>query len=500
MSATHVRVAIAGAGFSGVGLAIQMKRHGFHDFVILERADDLGGTWRDNSYPGCCCDIPSHVYSYSFQLEPGWTRGFASQPEILGYLRRAADANGIGPHLRVQHEVLEARWDRVRRLWHVETSQGTYTADVFVAAAGPLSDPSIPHLPGLDTFRGTIFHSARWNHDHDLRGRRVAVVGTGASAIQFVPRIQPQVAQLTLFQRTPPWVMPRLDHEITPAEHWLLRHVPLAPALTRAALWGALELRIVGFRNPRLMRGAEKLARWHMRRQVPDEALRRKLTPDYTLGCKRILLSDDYYPALTQANVEVVTAGVGEVRPSGIVDGEGIEHPADTIIFGTGFHVTDAPVASRIRGADGRTLAEVWDPSMRAYLGTTVSGFPNMFFMLGPNTGLGHNSMVHMIESQVAYIVDALRAMEERGIGVLEVRPEAVEAYNRWLDDRLRGTVWTAGHCRSWYLDSMGRNSTLWPGSTVAFRRRTRRFRPRPYRLLRAAQGRPSQESSGPRR
>ena len=487
MSTPHVRVAVAGAGFSGLGLAIQMKRHGIHDFVVLERADALGGTWRDNSYPGCCCDVPSHVYSYSFDLEPGWTRGFASQPEILAYLQRIAERHGVMPHLRFGHEVLGARWESRDRRWHIETTGGAFTADVFVPAAGPLSDPSIPDIPGLDGFAGTVFHSARWNHDHDLRGRRVAVVGTGASAIQFVPRIQPQVAHLTLFQRTPPWVMPRLDHKITPAEHWLLRHIPFAPALTRAALWSLLEARIVGFRNPGVMRQAEKLARAHVRRQVSDEALRRKLMPSYTLGCKRVLLADDWYPAITQPNVEVVTGGIREVRPHAVVDAEGNEHDVDTIIFGTGFHVTDAPVASRIRGADGRTLAETWSPSMQAYLGTTVVGFPNMFFMLGPNTGLGHNSMVYMIESQVAYIVGALQAMDRHGIGVLEVRPEVQAEYNRWLDRRLQGTVWTAGGCKSWYTDAAGRNTTIWPGATPAFRRRTRRFRHQPYRLLRRA-------------
>ena len=474
----RVRVAIIGAGFSGLGVGIRLREAGIEDFVILERADDLGGTWRDNHYPGCCCDIPSHVYSYSFALNPDWTRGFAPQAEILDYLRRTAERHGVLPHVRFGHEVREAAWDEAAGRWDVETAGGRFSAQFLVAAAGALSDPTYPDIPGLDRFQGTAFHSARWDHDHDLDGERVAVIGTGASAIQFVPQIQPRVGRLHVFQRTPPWVIPRFDHEITRPEHLLLRWIPFAPALVRAVLYWLMEVRVIGFRRPAIMRVADRIARRHLRRQVPDPELRRKLMPDYTMGCKRILIADDYYPALTQPNVEVVTDGIQEVRERSIVTRDGTEREVDTIIFGTGFHVVDAPIAERIRGPRGQTLAEHWNGGLSAYLGTVVAGFPNLFFMTGPNTGLGHNSMVFMIESQINYVLDCLRTLERRGAGRVEVRPEVEKRYNEELQEAMVGTVWTAGHCRSWYLDDTGRNTTLWPGYSFDFRRRTRRFDP----------------------
>jgi len=472
----EAEVAIIGSGFSGLGMAIRLKQAGIDDFVVLERADELGGTWRDNHYPGCCCDVPSHVYSFSFELNPFWTRGFAPQWEIRDYLRRTAEKYGVLPHIRFGHEVTEAAWDDGAQRWSIETTGGDFTARVLVSGAGPLSDPTVPALPGLDDFQGRAFHSAVWDHDHDLTGERVAVIGTGASAIQFVPAIQPQVERMHVFQRTAPWVIPRFDHEITDVEHTLLRRIPFAPAIVRSVLYWTLESRVVGFRNPRLMKLADRVARWHLRRQVPDEQLREKLTPGYVMGCKRILISDDYYPSLTKPNVEVLTEGVKQVRERSIVSGDGSEREIDTIIFGTGFHVADPPIAARIRGRDGRTLAEHWAGGMTAYLGTTVAGFPNLFFLLGPNTGLGHNSMVYMIESQLNYVIDALRVMRERDARAVEVRPDVQERYNEELQAAMKGTVWTAGQCQSWYLDDTGRNTTLWPSWTFRFRGRTRRF------------------------
>lgn len=476
-----MRIAIVGAGFSGVGLGIRLKRAGIVEFVVLERADSLGGTWRDNHYPGLCCDIPSHVYSYSFQLNPFWTRGFAEGWEIRAYLEHAAARYGVTPHIRFRHEVIEAAWDENAKRWTIETASGRLTSDFLVSAGGPLSDPTTPQLPGLDEFEGTMFHSARWDHDHDLTGERVAVIGTGASAIQFVPQIQSDVGELYLFQRTPPWVIPRFDHHITGLEHFLLRWIPFAPALVRAVLYWLLELRVIGFRNPWIMRLADRAARWHLGRQIEDPELRAKLTPDYTMGCKRILVSDNYYPSLAQPNVDVRTDGVKEVRGRSIVTGDGSEVEVDTIIFGTGFHVADPPIAKRIRGRDGRTLAEHWNGSIQAYLGTTVKRFPNMFLMLGPNTGLGHNSMVYMIESQVNYIVDCLQALERAGGSIVEVRPDVQDRYNDELQASMTGTVWTAGRCKSWYLDDSGRNTTLWPSWSFRFRQRTRRFDPESY-------------------
>jgi cation diffusion facilitator CzcD-associated flavoprotein CzcO len=480
----HLRVAIIGAGFAGLGMAIRLKQEGVEPFAVLERADEVGGTWRANHYPGCCCDVPSHVYSYSFELNPRWRRGFAPQAEILDYLKGCADKYGVRPHIRFGQDVAEARWDDTARRWELATADGTrLTADVLVNAAGALSSPKDPDIPGLDTFAGTTFHSAEWKHDHDLAGERVAVIGTGASAIQFVPAIQPTVGRLHLFQRTAPWVIPRFDHEITKVEHALLR-IPGVARLVREALYWLLETRVVGFRQPRIMKLADRVARWHLKRQVGDrEDLRRKLTPGYVMGCKRILISDDYYPSLTHDNVEVVTDGIAEVRERSIVTEDGAEREIDTIIFGTGFSVTKQPIAKRIRGKDGRTLDEHWATSMQAYKGTTVAGFPNLMVMTGPNTGLGHNSMVYMIESQLTYVMGCLRTLEQRDAKVFEVRPDVVARYNDELERQMEGTVWTAGQCQSWYLDDTGRNTTLWPSYSYAFRRRTRAFDPDAYEL-----------------
>jgi cation diffusion facilitator CzcD-associated flavoprotein CzcO len=481
--ARDFRVLVVGAGFSGLGAAIRLKQAGIHDFVVLERADDLGGTWRDNDYPGCCCDIPSHVYSYSFELNPEWTRGFASHAEIKDYMDRTAQKYGALPHIRYGHEVLELRWDAGAQRWEVDSTGGRFTAQFVIVASGPLSDPIVPLIPGLSEFEGKTFHSAHWDHDHVLAGERVAVIGTGASAIQFVPAIQPEVKKLHLFQRTAPWVVPRLDHRITRPEHFLLRHIPFAPALVRAVLYWLLEVRLVLFRRPNWMQRVDALARTHLKRQVPDPELRRKLTPGYIMGCKRILIADDYYPSVVQPNVEVRTDGVNEIRPRSLVTGDGTEIDVDTIIFGTGFHVIDAPIANKIRDGDGRTLAEVWNGTMEAYKGTTIAGFPNLFYMLGPNTGLGHNSIIFMIESQLNYVMDCLRTMEESGASSFEVRADAVRRYNERLHADMQGTVWTAGHCKSWYLDDTGRNATLWPGWTFVFRRRTKRFDAHAYVL-----------------
>jgi cation diffusion facilitator CzcD-associated flavoprotein CzcO len=474
----HLRVAIVGAGFGGLGTAIRLRQEGIDDFLVFERAADLGGTWWDNSYPGCACDVPSHLYSFSFAPSPAWSRSFSPQPEIWSYLRDCARRFGVLPHLRLGHEVRQARWDDGRQRWRVETPGGTWTADVLVAATGPLSEPKLPALPGLNGFQGTVFHSARWDHGQDLTGRQVAVVGTGASAVQFVPEIQPQVGRLRVFQRTAPWVLPRRDRALTGVERWLFRTVPASQRLARWSIYWAREGLTAGFLHPRMMRLPQLLARRHLRRAVADPALRARLTPDYTLGCKRVLLSNDYLPALTRPNVELVTAGIREVRPHGILTDDGVEHPADTIIFGTGFHATDPPVGELVRGRDGRTLAEAWEGSPKAFLGTTVAGFPNLFLLLGPNTGGGSTSVVLMIEAQVEYLLRVLVFMRAAGVAAVEPRPEAQQAYVAEVDTRMRPTVWSAGGCASWYMDRTGRVSAIWPGFATAYRRRTRGFDP----------------------
>lgn len=478
----HHRVVIVGTGFAGIGMAIRLREQGLTDFIVLERADDIGGTWRDNTYPGAACDVPSHLYSFSFALNPGWSRSFSGQQEIWDYLHRCADSYGVRPHLRLRHEMVDAWWDHDTRRWHVDTTDDGFTADVLITGTGALSDPSTPDIPGLDSFEGTVFHSARWDHSHDLSGERVAVIGTGASAIQFVPQIQPQVGSLTLFQRTPPWIMPRWDRDLLGVERALYRTLPKLQRFVRSAIYWARESYVLGFSvDQRFMKVAEKLARGHLRNQVGDPQLRVKLTPDYTIGCKRILISNDYYPSLMKSNVDVETSHISELGPRSVRTVDGVEREIDTIIFGTGFHVTDMPVASRIRGRDGRSLADTWADGAQAHRGTTVTGFPNLFMLVGPNTGLGHTSMVYMIESQVDYVLDALSHLERSDAAAVEARPEAQASYNRSLQEQMRDTVWTTGGCGSWYLDEQGRNTTLWPSFTWRFRRATRRFEPAEY-------------------
>jgi cation diffusion facilitator CzcD-associated flavoprotein CzcO len=494
-TAQHVRVAIIGSGFGGLGAAVRLRKEGVHDFVVLERAGSVGGTWRDNSYPGCACDVPSHLYSFSFAPNPEWPRTFSGQPEIRAYLERLTDRFQLRPHLRFHHELLAARWDADAARWELDTTQGRWTADVVVAACGPLSDPSVPDVPGLDGFPGKVFHSARWDHDYDLAGKRVAVVGTGASAIQIVPKIQPVVGRLVLFQRTPPWVMPRMDRDITAAERLLYRRVPAAQRALRAALWGIREYQVGAFvKRPGLLKAAEALARKNLEKGVKDPALRAALTPDYRFGCKRVLLSNTYYPALAQPNADVVASGLKEVRGSTVVAADGTEHEVDAIIFSTGFHVTDMPIGSRITGTAGRTLAEEWRDGMAALRGTTVSGFPNLLFAIGPNTGLGNSSMVLMIESQLNYLADYLRRLDTLGVRALDATASAQRRWNDEVQRRMTRTVWNTGGCRSWYLDANGRNTVLWPGTTAHFRRETRAVDVSEYDLIRTSEPVPATE------
>ncbi|MEU3631647.1 flavin-containing monooxygenase [Streptomyces fradiae] len=490
----HVRVAVIGSGFGGLGAAVRLRREGITDFVVLERSDAVGGTWRDNSYPGCACDVPSHLYSFSFAPNPDWPRTFSGQPHIRAYLEHVTDTFGLRPHLRLNHEVLSARWDAGALRWEIATSRGALTADVVVSATGPLSDPRIPDVPGLDGFReagGKVFHSARWDHDYDLTGKRVAMIGTGASAIQIVPAIQPKTSRLTLFQRTPPWVMPRVDRAVTGAERWLHRQLPFTGKARRGLLWGIRELQVGAFtKRPEALGLVEALARANMHRAIKDPALRARLTPTYRIGCKRILLSNDYYPALARPNVDVVAAGLAEVRGRTAVGADGSEAEVDAIVFGTGFHVTDMPIADRVVGADGVTLAEAWKDGMEALRGATAAGFPNWMTIIGPNTGLGNSSMILMIESQLNYLADYMRRLDLLGEGrALTPRPAAVAAWNRRVQARMERTVWKSGGCDSWYLDANGRNTTLWPGTTSEFRRETRSVDLGEYEIVRAPGG-----------
>ncbi|HZI91330.1 MAG TPA: NAD(P)/FAD-dependent oxidoreductase [Thermoleophilaceae bacterium] len=481
---TDVDVLIVGSGFSGLGMAIRLKQEGMTDFTVLERADDVGGTWQANTYPGCACDVPSHLYSFSFAPNPGWSQTYSPQPEIWDYLRDTARRYDVLSHVRFGNTVTSAEWDEETARWKVETDRGPFTARVFIPAMGPLAAPKKPDVPGLDSFEGTIFHSAEWNHDHDLTGERVASIGTGASAIQYVPSIQPKVSRLHVFQRTAPWVMPHSNRKVTGVERRLYRAFPALQRLVRGLVYSGREILVLGFvKRPKLLKQFEKVARRHMRGQISDPELLRKVTPDYTIGCKRILPSNQWYPALDQPNVELVTDEITEVRPHSVVTADGTEREVDTIILGTGFSVSDMPVARQVRGRDGKLMVDGWEGgSPCAHLGTAMPGFPNLFMLLGPNTGLGHNSMVYMIESQLAYVIDALRNMRQNGTETVEVKRETVQAYNDRIDEKHVGTVWTTG-CKSWYLDDTGRNSTIWPDWTFRFRHRTQRFDPSKYDL-----------------
>mgnify|MGYP001341828660 CR=1 FL=1 len=502
----HVLVAVIGSGFGGLGAAVRLRREGVTDFVVLERADAVGGTWRDNSYPGCACDVPSHLYSFSFAPCPDWPRTFSGQRHIRAYLEHVVDAYGLREHIRLGHELTRAVWDERRLCWDLYVNgRRAFTADLVVSATGPLSEPRIPWIPGLDDFPGAVFHSAAWDHDYDLRGKRVAVVGTGASAIQIVPSIQPDVARLTLLQRTPPWVLPRADRDTTAAERWLHRRLPVTLRLRRGLLWGLRELQVHAFtKYPNALGPVEWLARRNLARAVRDPALRKRLTPTYRIGCKRILLSNTYYPALTRPNVDVVTSGLVEVRGSTVVAADGSEAEVDAIVFATGFHVTDMPVAERVVGIGGRTLAESWQDGVQALRGATAAGFPNLLMIIGPNTGLGNTSMILMIEAQLNYLADYLRRLDalageaaRDGTGphgdgpsasgrppALVARADAVAAWNRAVQERMKRTVWNTGGCTSWYLDANGRNTTLWPGTTTAFRSATRRVDLAEYDVL----------------
>lgn len=471
-------VAIIGAGFGGLGMGIALKRDGVERFAIFEKADGVGGTWRANTYPGCACDVSSHLYSFSFEPNPRWSRMFAPQPEILAYLEHCTDKYGLRPHLRLNQTLGSLEWSDAKREWTVSLEGGeTVTARAVVAGLGGLSRPSIPTLPGVEKFEGAVFHSARWRHDVPLDGKKVAVVGTGASAVQIVPYAQKLASKLTLFQRTPGWVLPKPDRAMRGYEQAMFAKVPATQAAVRAALHWHNELFSSGFIGDLpMLKPAQKLAELFLRTQVKDEALRQKLTPNFALGCKRVLLSNEYYPAVASPNVELVTEGIREVTATGVVDSTGREHPLDALILATGFRPTDLLAPLVIRGRGGVSVDEVWKKhGLQAYRGTTIAGFPNLFMLMGPNTALGASSVVLMIEAQVQYVRDALRVLRARGLDFVDVTPDAQASYNARLQKRLGRTVWASG-CKSWYFDAHGKNSTTWPGLVTTFERQTQRF------------------------
>ncbi|MFD9795233.1 flavin-containing monooxygenase [Streptomyces sp. NPDC059070] len=483
----RVRVAVVGAGFGGLGMAMALKRAGHDDFVVLDKASDIGGVWRDNTYPGAACDIPSALYSYSFAPHYRWSRRYAPQAEILDYLRSCARAHGLEPHLRLGQEVTEAVFDEERALWRLRTAEGlTFEAEVFVAACGQLSRPSVPDIPGAARFAGRAFHSARWDHGHDLAGRRVAVVGTGASALQIVPALAGRAAHLTLFQRSAPHVVPKWDRDFAPAARGGGRRAALRRKAARLGWWLFNESLVSGLtrRGPTIAltrRGCEV----QLRTQLSDPVLRERLTPATEIGCKRVGISNTFYPALERPDVTLVTEPITEIVADGIRTGDGTLHTADTIVYATGFAATEFLHPLRVRGRDGTELAEVWRAGAHAYLGLAVPRFPNMFLVYGPHTNIGAGSAVYMIESQIRYIRRAVAELGRGGRRFLEVRPEAAEDFDAEMGRRTARSVWAT--CTSWYRHPSGRVTNNWPGQTLEYRRRTARlnlahYRPAPRR------------------
>jgi cation diffusion facilitator CzcD-associated flavoprotein CzcO len=487
---------IVGSGFAGLCAAIKLIDDGETDFVVIEKAGDVGGTWRDNTYPGACCDVPSQLYSFSFARNREWSSSYSPQPEIQAYLQQIAQEYAVLDKIVFDTELERATWDDEAQVWRCRTTSGEVVARTLVTGTGGLSEPRLPEIEGIETFEGELFHSSRWDHSVDLAGKRVAVIGTGASAIQIVPEVQRVAAHLDVYQRTAPWVIPRNDRRYPRLERLALRRLPALGKLYRTGIYWAHEGYVPAFTwQPRLGAPAQKAAALNIQKAIKDPELRAKVTPTFLLGCKRVLRSNTYYPALASENVDLVTDPISRITPNGVVTVDRVEHPADVIVVATGFWTTELPIAERVVGREGRTLAEEWSGSgMSAYKGTTVHGFPNLFMMTGPNTGQGHTSVVFVIESQVAYLRDALRTMREQGYAAVEPRADAQRRWNAAVQRRMKRTVWNTGGCSSWYLDTHGRNTVLWPKATFTLRRKLARFDADAY-VVQAARPTPDRQA-----
>ncbi|WP_290871223.1 NAD(P)/FAD-dependent oxidoreductase [Aquabacterium sp.] len=482
----HVEVAIAGAGFGGIAMAIQLQKHGIHDYLILEKKGEVGGAWRDNHYPGAACDVQSHMYSYSFETKADWSKRYAPYNEIQQYILDTVAKHGLRPKIHFNQEVVSAVFNEGTGRWVIKTAGGeTIMARHWVLASGPLHVPAIPDIKGLTGFQGKVMHSAEWDHGYDLRGKRVASIGTGGSAIQYVPEIAPQVGQLHVFQRTPAWVIPRDERRYSGLRKAMFAALPFTRTLHRWRCYWTNESRVWPILNPWMARIGEAALKKFIAYQVKDSALVKKLTPDYTLGCKRILISNKWYPAFNRPNVELVTEGIREITPDGIVTSDGRKRPLDAIILGTGFIVDPRIYMQRfeLRGLHGHTVQEDWKTSPTSYLGITTSNYPNMYQLVGPHTGLGHNSIIFMIEAQVDYILQCIKLVKDKGVDYLDVKPEAMTRFLGEMTQALQGTVWNSG-CKSWYQTAEGINFAIWPKSTWRYWLATRRVDEADYRFV----------------
>jgi cation diffusion facilitator CzcD-associated flavoprotein CzcO len=478
------RVVVVGAGFGGIGMAAALKQGGIEDFVVLDRGDDLGGIWRDNTYPGLCCDVPSALYSFSF-WPWRWSRRFPPRQEILTYLRALVRERGLAPHLRFGSAVTAAEFDERRARWSLTLEDGSLLqATAVVSAVGQLSRPALPDIPGRDDFAGPSWHSARWDHGVNLTGQRVAVVGTGASAIQFVPEIAKDAAHVDIYQRSAPYILPKSDRAYGDAEQVLRDRLPVVRKADRLRTFLYGELLTSGFVvSQKLLAGPMQLWRRQLEAQITDPQLRSQCVPDYVMGCKRVLFSDDWYPTLVRRGVDLVTDPVERIAPDGVVTAGGTTRQADVVIYGTGFQTLDFLAPMSVTGLGGRRLRETWREGAEAYLGITVSGFPNFFMLYGPNTNLGGNSIIYMLEGQIDYVLGAIQALDDESLDWLDVRPEVQSAFNAWVAAASRGSVWESG-CTSWYTTASGRNTNNWPVQTFFYRRRVRRFDLARYRVM----------------
>jgi cation diffusion facilitator CzcD-associated flavoprotein CzcO len=469
---TETPILIIGAGFAGLGMAIRLKRSGRDDFILIERANDVGGTWRDNHYPGIACDVPSHLYSYSYLPNPDWTRVFSPGGEIQAYIRKCAEDEGILPHIHFETDMEKSTWDADAKRWTVETSKGDYSAKIVITGTGHLADGHMPKIPGLETFEGDVFHSADWDHSAELEGKRIGVVGSGASAIQIIPEMQKLASEMVVFQRSAPYMIPRWDRAFTEGERRMCRRDPSVIEDMRSEIFWSGEFNFAQRRNiPRFLNEAKTLALGHLEKNIEDADLRAKLTPDYEIGCKRLLISNSYYPAVAADNATVEASALAKVENGKAVAASGEAYDLDVLVFATGFEAVRPPFATRIFGTEGISLDAHWDRGMQAYDSIAVNGYPNMFIINGPNTGLGHNSVVYIIEAQVDYILEALDQIDAQKAEVIEVKRDAEDAYMEKLDRMAEGTVWLAGGCKSWYVDERsGRLTLVWPDFAHSFR------------------------------